>query len=343
MATKKKESSFINMVVTLLVVTVVSATSLAYVNSVTEKPRKDSQAKKQQDALKIVLPEFTRLDEPVIIPVESDGENVTLFNAYNNDELVGTAVETYSMKGFSGKISILVGFLPDGSIFNTAVLSHAETPGLGDKMDASKSDFSEQFKGINPNSFTLKVKKDGGDIDAITAATISSRAFSDALQRAYDVLQGVSVEKPAKTIADILPEHKTITTKTIVDANEQEMTINETFGENGELVAIGVETYSRKAFHDKMTVMVSFLPNGDIYDSYVINHTETPGYGDMIEAENSDFTNQFKGKNPESFKLKSTKDGGDVDIYSGATITTNAYAEAIQKAYDLVKKEGLIK
>jgi electron transport complex protein RnfG len=82
----------------------------------------------------------------------------------------------------------MVGFLADGSIFNIAVVSHSETPGLGDKMDISKSNFSVQFKGKNPEDFQISVKKDGGDVDAIAAATISSRAYCDAVLRAYNAL-----------------------------------------------------------------------------------------------------------------------------------------------------------
>ncbi len=66
-------------------------------------------------------------------------------------------------------------------------LDHKETPGLGTKM--TEPEFKEQFTGKNPAEFTLKVKKDGGPVDAITAATISSRAFCDAVQRAYNTLQ----------------------------------------------------------------------------------------------------------------------------------------------------------
>jgi electron transport complex protein RnfG len=79
----------------------------------------------------------------------------------------------------------MVGFLKDGTINNTAVVSHKETPGLGDKMDVKKSDFPVQFEGKNPSSYKLKVTKDGGDVDAITAATITSRAFCDAVDKAY--------------------------------------------------------------------------------------------------------------------------------------------------------------
>jgi len=99
------------------------------------------------------------------------------------------AINTFTNEGFSGNIELMVGFLEDGTIYNTAVLSHKETPGLGDKMDKKKSNFPDQFSGKNPAEFNLKVKKDGGDVDAITAATISSRAFCDALTRAYKTLE----------------------------------------------------------------------------------------------------------------------------------------------------------
>ena len=83
----------------------------------------------------------------------------------------------------------MVGLLPDGSINNISVLEHKETPGLGDKMQKSKSTWSDQFNGKNPANYKLKVTKDGGDVDAITAATISSRAYCDAVQRAYDTFK----------------------------------------------------------------------------------------------------------------------------------------------------------
>jgi electron transport complex protein RnfG len=81
----------------------------------------------------------------------------------------------------------MAGFNTDGSVYNITVLQHQETPGLGSKMD--EPTFKDQFKNINPTKIILKVKKDGGQIDAITAATISSRAFCDAVQRAYNTLE----------------------------------------------------------------------------------------------------------------------------------------------------------
>jgi len=80
----------------------------------------------------------------------------------------------------------MAGFLADGTIHNVVVLNHKETPGLGTKMTEPK--FSDQFNGKDPDDFDLRVKKDGGDVDAITAATVSSRAYCDALQRALTTL-----------------------------------------------------------------------------------------------------------------------------------------------------------
>lgn len=132
-----------------------------------------------------VLPEFDTTQVQQLEPADGT-ELLTFYSAYKNGEVVGTAVETYTNKGYSGRIDVMVGFAPDMTILNTAVLKHAETPGLGDKMSKEKSDWSDQFKNKNPEDFELAVSKDGGDVDAITAATITSRAFCDAVERAYE-------------------------------------------------------------------------------------------------------------------------------------------------------------
>ena len=106
--------------------------------------------------------------------------------AYNaNGQFQGAAVKT-SEGGFGGKIDMMVGFLADGTIKGTSVLSHAETPGLGANMTGK---FKDQFVDKNPNTYQLIVKKDGGDVDAITAATITSRAFSKAVDKAYKAFE----------------------------------------------------------------------------------------------------------------------------------------------------------
>ncbi|MGM0650312.1 MAG: RnfABCDGE type electron transport complex subunit G [Bacteroidota bacterium] len=187
----KKESTLLNMVLTLFLVTAAAGLALAMVYNATYEPIQEAKQKNLEEALSRVLPEFDKIEPKTGIEVTpEDGEDpLTFFKAYKNDEHVGTAVKAYTDKGFSGRFWIMVGFLPDGTISNTAVLEHKETPGLGDKMEADKGDFPEQFKGKKPKNFTLTVSKDGGDVDAITAATITSRAFCDAADRAYKAFE----------------------------------------------------------------------------------------------------------------------------------------------------------
>jgi Na+-translocating ferredoxin:NAD+ oxidoreductase subunit G len=185
----KKESTFTNMVATLVIIMVLAGLSLAGVVNLTKDAIEKAEKEKMESALKLVLPAFdndigsTRKEVKV-----NEKDKLVLYYAKKGEENVGVAVETFTNKGFAGNFRIMVGFRPDGTIINTAVLEHHETPGLGDKMDVKKSKFPIQFKDKSPADFTLKVKKDGGSVDAITAATISSRAFCDAVQRAYDEL-----------------------------------------------------------------------------------------------------------------------------------------------------------
>lgn len=176
-----------NMVMVLVVITLIASASVGAIYQFTKEPILAAKEAKLNAAIVQVLPQFTELQESKNIDI--DGENVVIYPAVNGSEVVGYAVESFSKNGFGGVIKVLVGFECDGTIFSTEVISHAETPGLGDKMDKNKSDFSAQFKGKNPETFKVSVKKDGGDIDAITAATISSRAYADAINNAYKAFQ----------------------------------------------------------------------------------------------------------------------------------------------------------
>lgn len=182
----KKESTFINMVYVLFLVAAIAGLALGGVYNLTKEPIALAKKAKIENAIKEVLPEFDELKESYSI-MSYDGtkakDSLKFTDAYKGGEYIGTAVETYTMKGFSGLIKLMVGLKPDGTISNISVLEHKETPGLGTKMAEPK--FKDQFLDKNPASFDLKVTKDGGDVDAITAATISSRAFSDATDRAF--------------------------------------------------------------------------------------------------------------------------------------------------------------
>jgi electron transport complex protein RnfG len=184
-----KESTFTNMVLTLFIVTLAASTTLGFIYELTREPIAKAKLREKNMAIRKVVPDFSNQPNQEAFQVMVEEDSLTIFPAKQNDQLVGIAVSTSTDQGFSGKIRLMVGFNPDGTINNISVLDHAETPGLGDKIEKSKSDWSKQFKGKNPENFNLQVKKDGGDVDAITAATISSRAYCDAVQRAYQAFR----------------------------------------------------------------------------------------------------------------------------------------------------------
>jgi electron transport complex protein RnfG len=153
----------------------------------TKEPIEETARQKELQAIRQVLPEFDSIPASGV----KNNEGVIVYPVVKENKLSGFAVKTYTEKGFSGHIELMAGFLTDGSIYNIEVLQQKETPGLGTKMNDPK--FKNQFAGKKPQSFKLKVKKDGGEVDAITSATVSSRAFCDAVQRAYDVLNSSDI------------------------------------------------------------------------------------------------------------------------------------------------------
>lgn len=182
------------MVLTLLIITGVSATAVGLIYNVTVGPIQEAKSAKTTNAISLVLPTFDNDPGQTRQVQEIDGKEIVIYTALSGSDTVGYAIETFSTAGFGGMIKLMVGFTKEGSIYRVETLSHNETPGLGDKMEGKKSDFSVQFEGKDPASFNLMVKKDGGDVDAITASTISSRAFSDAVARAYKVYQSINGE-----------------------------------------------------------------------------------------------------------------------------------------------------
>lgn len=184
----KTESTFVNMLVVLTTITCISGAILGAVYELTKAPIAEVEKQKQLNAIEMVAPEFDNSPTDEKETIEVDGNTVTVFPTRKGGNLVGAAIESFTTNGFGGYIKVMVGFEKDGTIRNYSVLQHQETPGLGSKMqDWFRTDKNNQsIIGINPSQTALTVKKDGGDIDAITAATISSRAFLDAVKRAYE-------------------------------------------------------------------------------------------------------------------------------------------------------------
>ena len=188
----KKESTLKNMLVALLVITAVSGGVLGFIYALTKDTIAEVDKKKNAAAIAEVLgtDENTQLDT-----ITCDG---MLYNlAYDvQGNFLGAAIKSAS-NGFGGKIELMVGIMADGTINKISVLSQSETPGLGANMTNGK--FKGQFNGKNPNAFSLKVKKDGGDVDAITASTITSRSFLRAVVQAYNTFKSADVSADANT------------------------------------------------------------------------------------------------------------------------------------------------
>ena len=182
------KSSFKNMSLCLLAICLACSALLAGVYALTAEPIAAAAAAKNEAAIKEVLPEtaVTIEDERT---VDFEGASYAYNLAYDEKgDVVGCAINV-SPVGFGGPIAIKVGFDRNGVICNTKVLSQAETPGLGAKC--VEPSFSEQFKNWDPSQKNLSVKKDGGDVDAITASTITSRAYADGLALAVKVFNAI--------------------------------------------------------------------------------------------------------------------------------------------------------
>lgn len=177
------------MVICLSLVCLVCSALLGGVNLLTKDAIDKAATDKTDKAIALVAPAFDNVPSSEEFTVSVGGEDMKVYPAKMAGQTVGYAVETFTSKGFGGTIKLMVGFDTEGNIVNTSVLSHSETPGLGSKMTEPK--FADQFRGKNPATFKLQVKKNGGDVDAITASTITSMAFCDAMEKAYKAFEQI--------------------------------------------------------------------------------------------------------------------------------------------------------
>jgi len=187
---KKLESTLTNMLLVLTCITVVMVGILAVMNELTREPIAQANAKTLSDAVAAVVPGFD--NDPIAEKSveEVDGSEYVIYPATKGGEYIGAAVESSAL-GFGGDLTIIVGFDKDGVINDYSLLNHAETPGLGAKADTwFKKGQKGDITGQSPATGDLVVSKDGGQIDAITASTITSRAFLKAVNNAYKVYKG---------------------------------------------------------------------------------------------------------------------------------------------------------
>jgi electron transport complex protein RnfG len=206
----KLESSLKNMLLSLTAIALIAAGLMASLYSVTSEPIQKSKEQKSVEAIKAVLPAFDK--------IENDTTNgLNIYKAYKADgQFIGAAVESMSKNGFGGEIKVMVGFDAQGNITEYSVLEQKETPGLGTKMvtwfrpqtekkkslletifhyEVKTAEKQSSIIGKNPAVNKMTVSKDGGEIDAITASTISSRAFLESVRTAYNAYAAANNQK----------------------------------------------------------------------------------------------------------------------------------------------------
>ncbi len=186
------------MVMVLTGVAVITGCILAFVNHITEKPIAEQKQKTLEDGIKAVMGggDLNVAKTDTVRQNDANGKELTYIIYQTQDAAkkdLGAAVES-TTGGFGGDLKVLVGFDPEGNILGYALLEHAETPGLGAKADnwfqkGQKGDII----GKNPRE-ELQVSKDGGKVDAITASTITSRAFLLAVNNAYKAYKATPID-----------------------------------------------------------------------------------------------------------------------------------------------------
>ena len=184
----KLESTITNMVLVLTGVAVIMGGVLAWVNHLTSGPIDQQKQLALENGIKAVMQadQLNVTSTDTIRTADAKGKE-QVYIIYRNEK--GAAVQSSTM-GFGGELKVLVGFDQSGKILGYTLLEHQETPGLGAKADQW---FQEGQKGNiigKTPTEPLTVSKDGGQVDAITASTITSRAFLLAVNNAYNAYQG---------------------------------------------------------------------------------------------------------------------------------------------------------
>ncbi|NLA95186.1 MAG: RnfABCDGE type electron transport complex subunit G [Bacteroidales bacterium] len=223
---KKVESNLLNMALVMTVIAIVAGGLLVWVNNVTSGPIEQINKQVIENGIKSVILSDSDMKFRVEKPYEKDG--FIFHSVYDmNDNLLGTAVESTDKNAFGGDLKVMVGFDPKGEILGYEVLEHSETPGLGalagEWFRQESSEIKQQSAvatillgapvkpgnrniiGMNPGDGYLTVSNDGGQIDAITASTITSRAFLNAVNSAYKALSdhiGIETESDTGVEAD---------------------------------------------------------------------------------------------------------------------------------------------
>lgn len=331
------KSTLFNMVAVLFTITLIASAAVGGVYVLTEQEIKNQEENAKSEALKNVLPAFDSSEATV---VALDGMDITVNEAKADGKVVGYAVESMTKNGFAGEIRMMVGFDVEGNVLNVDVLKQGETPGLGTKMCDEGNPLLASALAVSPaDAAKFQVKKDGGELDALTAATISSRAYYDAISRAYRAFCEVSGAAEAPEVVDpmveavkaLLPEAATVEVVELV-VDEQPVKVH--VAKSDVVVGYVVESQTDKGYAGVIRLAVAFDAEANVLNVKVAELHETLEQAFELCAEENPLLSSVKSVSPadvEAYRLKS--EGGELDALSGATVSTKAYYDAVARAY----------
>ena len=198
----------LRLVLVLTLITAGAGLILSLVESVTREPIAEQRRLETLRALQAVLPPADNSPDgdtvQLVTGQDKRGRDVvrTFFRGRQKSKLSGVAFKVVAPDGYSGNINVMVGVDPEGTVAGIEILSHSETPGLGDKI--TQPVFKAIFVGKNLVNADWRVKKDGGEFDQITGATISPRAVVGAVRKGLEffrdhkleILTGAEGDKP---------------------------------------------------------------------------------------------------------------------------------------------------
>ncbi|MDD6928928.1 MAG: RnfABCDGE type electron transport complex subunit G [Bacteroidales bacterium] len=367
---KKLPSTLPNMILSLGIICLIIAGILALVNVATKDTIAQAETKAKVEAIKEIVPAFDNnpYEEQDTVALESEPRPLIVYPAMKGGQPVGYAIETYTDAGFSGHIDIMVGFDMQSQIVGFKVLKHEETPGLGAKIQewftspAPNADLIRDVRRLDMSQASpLKVSKDGGKVDAITAATISSRAFIDAIERAYRVYQSVVGEGgptaqptesncalPEREVIDslfntLLPAYRLVDKAKSGTTDDGTPWLIQSYGTNDMSEATGllVVTTSDDDYEGRCLPLLVCFDNNGALAAFAI--ADLNAKGKLISISNEYGGNQdpattkpskksLIGKKVTPASLKLRKDGGSIDAVSGSTVSSRAILQSIARA-----------
>ena len=373
---KKLPSTLPNMILSLGIICLIIAGILALVNVATRDTIAQAETKAKVEAIKEIVPAFDNnpYEEQDTVALESEPRPLIVYPATQGGQPVGYAIETYTDAGFAGHIDIMVGFDMQSQIVGFKVLKHEETPGLGAKIQewftspAPSADLIRDVRGLDMSQASpLKVSKDGGKVDAITAATISSRAFIDALERAYRVYQSVVGEGspvaqaaesncalPEREVIDslfntLLPAYRLVDKAKSGTTDEGTPWLIQSYGTNDMSEATGllVVTTSDDDYEGRCLPMLVCFDNNGALAAFAIADLNAKGRlisisnqygGNQDPATTKPSKKSLIGKKVTPASLKLREDGGSIDAVTESTVSSRAILQGIARAQRIFVK-----